>query len=343
MLPIDMLSSLFPTNREILISRLSGNSETVQSAADFGPAVILGAARRDTAWLTTANVSDSTLTRFGLYTQTGGTATEAANLKKVSAFWGPISQEDKVHVTARSGQSVTVGDGSVVEASGVGRVLAGDDATILGGDLGNSIFMGDRSVARGGDSVDYITGGDNAAARGGEGGDVISLGDGAVASGDDGADSLTVGALSMADGGDGDDTIQAGAGGQILGGAGDDSISVTLETDQTATTSRSTVEGGSGDDVIIIDGTNADITFNAGDGSDVVGGDLAGSSLTFADYLATGAQVARDSSTYSTAGQYDLVFTFTGSTDTVRVLRADQNTGLTISFAGGTTFTAADF
>ncbi|SOD93543.1 hypothetical protein [Caenispirillum bisanense] len=284
--PIRLLTTLFPTPREVMLSKLTGNkaSQTL-GAKNVAQAVMVNLVNRSPDYMKRANLDAEFLTQLGAYSQAGAVGAGAgAALTKLQQFGGMLKGEDNMHAIARSSQRVRVGDGSVVEAHGYGDVVAGNNAFVTGGDGGNSITVGDKSAAVGGRGKDVILGGDNAMVRAGEGNDVVMVDHGSVVAGDEGDDGITVGANSIVDGGDGRDTITADHGSQIQGGAGDDRITLTRGRDFIAAEEIAQVDGGTGDDSIQLDRVVADITYRRGDGTDTLGGDLGGSTLILKDY-----------------------------------------------------------
>lgn len=326
--PIYLLKNTFPVLGDNLLQTVYGGNQ-VRSASEVGPSVIQAAAARDPS----RNSSDAEfLDQMSSYRQ----VQEQAQLRELTASYGVLSGGDSVHAIAQSDQAVRVGDDSVVDVSGRGDVIVGSDSTVNGGRISNTVHLGDRSLAVGGRGRDVFFGADNVVGRGGYGRDIMVFGDGSMASGDMEDDQLRAGRLSILDGGRGNDRLTAGAGSTISGGDDDDVIKIQGESEAGPDRVVGTIEGGRGDDAITVDNTAADIVFRAGDGSDIVYGDLGYSNIVFKDYRHTDVE-------YQRQGQ-SLVIQALGTYDSVTIYHAASaaDAGLVVSFRGGESLSLSD-
>lgn len=340
---IRMLTTLFPTPREVLLSKLAGaKTQSTLPAADIAQSVMLTAASRDPNYVKRANLDADLLSQLGAYTQAGAIGAGAgASLTKLQKFAGMLHGDDNVHAIARSSQRVRVGDNSVVEAKGNGDVVAGDNAFVTGGDGSNTIRVGDKGVVVGGRARDNLYAGDHAMVRAGENHDIVMVGDGSVVSGDDGRDTVVVGSMSVVDGGADDDTLTASSGSEMAGGAGNDSITLTRSRNLADVNALGKVTGGQGRDTILLDRADADIVFNRGDGVDTVGGTIGGSTLLLKD--ARPGEV-RVSLAYATGGRFDLVMKVGSNGDQITIKNAHlpENGTFMVAFRGGQELTLSE-
>lgn len=338
-----MLKTLFPMRYERTLATEGPAANNILSANLFGPAVILGGALRSPNYMEKAGLDPNILKQFGHIGGTGGGSTDdTSELTRVSPTRGTLVAKDDVHAVVGWGTAVSVGDRSVVEASGRANVTAGDNSTVLvSGSANSSLRVGDASVAVGGAGNDYISGGNNAVVRGGDGADFVSVGDGSVVSGDDGNDIISAGRLSIVDGGDGNDRIDAGPGSTLVGGLGNDAITVRGPSTGTPDNTPSSIVGGKGDDTIEILRTAADMEYSRGDGSDLIKGDLGLSTLKLTDLRQSDVEIE---TVVNGAGYTDLIIKINGIEDTIMIKNANdtKNAEFTLIFRGGVERTMSD-
>lgn len=336
--PISMLKTLFPGRYEWQ-GPINGKSasDSVLSATLFGPSVILSGALRSPEVLQNVGTDPAVARQFGAFGAGEGSGSSSdTKLTKARNQGYSVIGEDDSHALARWGQAVSVGDRSVVEASGRVNVSAGDKSTVLvSGNAGGFVAAGDASVMIGGDGSEYISGGTNAAIRGGGGDDMIMAGAGSVVSADDGNDKVYAGALSVVDGGLGDDQLEAGVGSTLHGGKGDDTLTINgPAADQPIDYTASTIVGGVGNDTIEVKRAAADIVYNRGDGDDIIKGDLGLSSLTLKDARSSDVTLTKVT---TGSGNQDLIIAFANSDDTITIKNANlaENGEFFITFRGG--------
>lgn len=219
----------------------------------------------------------------------------------------------------------------VINTQQIISVTKGKNTTITGSEEGDIINSGS------GNSIIYGLGG-NDIINGGSGNDKIYGGDGDdIINGAAGNDTLYgSNGRDIINGGSGKDTLYGGAGDDILNGdAGDDILFGDEGNDiLNGGSGKDTLYGGAGDD-ILAGGTGNDILyggagndtymFNRYDGQDILRGDY-GSNLE-TNTLRFGEKITADQITVKRSGQYDLLLTLNGTTDSILVEKFFSSNG----------------